>query len=113
MKVVETAKQMKDAAYEKMKLNDDEKKDADKLGKAVTVLGTAAVAASTVASAVPLAVGAAVVGGVGYVVAQKQAPDQLEKAKSIAKTALKGTTEVGNEFVKGATGAASQPAITE
>merc|ERR1719189_829372 len=57
-----------------MGLNEEERQDADSLGKAVGVLGAAAATVTVAASMAPaLIVGSAVAAG-GYVVAKEKAP---------------------------------------
>merc|ERR1719499_670 len=88
-------------AYDKMGLDEKDRKEADKVGKAVGVLGAAAAGLSVAASMAP----ALLVGGVaaagGYMVAKEKAPEKLEVAKEKASKAMGAAADVGGEFAKG------------
>jgi len=112
-KVVEAAKFAKNKVYESAGLKEvEDKKEADKLAKAVGVLGTGAViatySAGAVAAAIPLAGAAAVAGGVAYFggkaghsYAKERAPKTtgaLEKSVNAVSKSVKSTA---SEFATG------------
>merc|ERR550534_778786 len=112
-KVVEAAKFAKNKVYENVGLKeDDDKKEADKLAKAVGVLGTGAAVATysagAIAAAVPLAAGAALAGGIAYFggkvghgMAKERAPKTTEVLEKTATAVSTAVTSTANDFANG------------
>jgi len=112
-KVVEAAKFAKNKVYESAGLKEaDDKKEADKLAKAVGVLGTGAVIATysfgAVAAAIPLAGAAAVASGVAYFggkaghqYAKEKAPQTTDAITKSAEAVTKTVTSTAKEFASG------------
>merc|ERR1719195_937653 len=120
-KVVEAAKFAKNKVYETAGLKEEEdKKEADKLAKAVGVLGTGAAVAtysfSAIAAAVPLAAGAVVAGGfayfgskAGHSIAKERAPKTTEAITKGVSAMSKTVSTTASDFATGVYKGALEP----
>jgi len=120
-KVVEAAKYAKNKVYESAGLKEEEdKKEADKLAKAVGVLGTGAAVATysagAIAAAVPLAAGAVFAGGfayfgskAGHSIAKERAPKTTEAITKGVSAVSKTVSTTASDFATGVYKGALEP----